>query len=88
MRGAAPAVSDVAQDQPQEFGSGLIAGEVTPRFHRPAQLRVDALKGVGSINHLADRRREHKERQVLDRLGSHRAFRTDQPDPWGSTVIP
>ena len=40
MRLAAPALSDVAQDQPQQFGGGLIAGEVTPRFHRPAQLRV------------------------------------------------
>jgi len=51
-RGAAPAVCDVAQNQPQELGGGFIPGEVLPRFYRPAQLRVDALDGVGGVNHV------------------------------------
>ena len=34
------------QDQVERLGDGLIAGEVTPRAHRPAQLGVERLYSV------------------------------------------
>ena len=62
VRRAAPVGGDVAQRQPDQLGGRIVAGEVAARLDDLAQLRVDALDGVGGVDHLAHRRREREER--------------------------
>src|SRR5690606_32244156 len=60
---AAPALAhDVAQGQPDQLGSRVIAGEVPPGLDDLAQLAVQTLDGIGGVDQPAHRWREGKER--------------------------
>ena len=73
MRRAAPVGRDVAQRQPD----GLLAASSPGKYPRVstdlAQPRVDALDGMGRVDHLAHVRREREERihHVQAPPGSH-----------------
>lgn len=63
LLGCTPPVGrDVAQRQPDQLGSRVVAREVTSRLDDLAQPRVDALDGVGRVDHPANGRCEREER--------------------------
>ena len=62
VRRTAPFGRDVAQRQPDQFAGRIVAGEVPARLDDLAQARVDALYGIGRVDHPTNLRREGKER--------------------------
>jgi hypothetical protein len=65
LRSVAPVGGDVAQRQPDQLGRRVVAGEVPAGLDDLAQARIDALDGVGRVDHLAHGRREREERDHL-----------------------
>jgi hypothetical protein len=60
--GPSPVGGDIAQGQPDQLGGRIVAREMAPRLDDLAQPGIDALDGIGRVDHPADRRREGKER--------------------------
>ncbi len=58
---SAPVGRDVAQRQPDQLGGRIVAGEMPARLDDLAQLAMQALDGVGGVDHAAHRRREREE---------------------------
>ena len=56
-----PVGGDIAQGQPDQLGGGIVAREMPARLDDLAQPGVDALDGIGRVDHPAYRRREGKE---------------------------
>jgi hypothetical protein len=50
MRTPRPVSCNVSQCQPDQLGSGLIAGEVAAGLDDLAQLRIDALNRAGALS--------------------------------------
>jgi len=61
----APIGCDVAQRKPDQLGGRLVAGEMPARFDDFAQPRIDALDGIGGVDHPTHLGRESKERDYL-----------------------
>lgn len=77
--GSAPIDRDIAQGQPDQFGGGIITGEMLPGLDDLAQLRIDVFYGVGRINDPAHCGREREEGNhpipgVTPGGGYHREF--------------
>lgn len=49
IRGFFPALLNVAQQQPDELGSGLLTGKVAAHAHRLTDLSIKALDGLGGV---------------------------------------
>lgn len=84
MRGTSPIRGDVAQGQPDEFGGGLVAREVTTGLDDFVQLRVDIFNRVRRVDDLAHTRRKRKERDhaipgVAPRAADGREFLAPRP---------
>src|SRR5579864_3136852 len=60
-----PLLLGSVQDQEEEFGRGLVAGEMAPGPDRPAQLGIERLDGVCRIQNPADITGEGIERDDL-----------------------
>ena len=56
-----PICGDIAQGQPDQLGRGIVAREMPACLDDLAQPGVDALDGIGRVDHPAYRRREGKE---------------------------
>src|SRR3984885_1681619 len=60
-----PLLSDLAQDQENELGRRLVAGEMASRPHGPSQLGVQGLDSIRGVDDFAHGRSEGEERNDL-----------------------
>lgn len=60
-----PLLSDLAQDQENELGRRLVAGEMASRPHGPSQLGVQGLDSIRGVDDFAHGRSEGEERDDL-----------------------
>ena len=60
-----PLLSDLAQDQENELGRRLVAGEMASRPHGPSQLGVQGLDSIRGVDDFAHGRSKGEERDDL-----------------------